>query len=242
MGIKRESTSDETLAQAHKAGTPVRILQHAEHARFGTITYEVRRLWKLHYMMARSGYLELQRRHERVLRLPILPSNDRMMAAEDEPDLTLLVYVAGTQMVINTVLTMQHLCQEMEASLGVRLERSTLGERTREALGLAKLGVSTAGPGYSALREILERRDAVEHPKRNNVFNSHPNDWDRVPLNWFLTERAPRAFELWDQWFGQIIADWKRHPSQQPQLLNVTLQQRGVKSTRQAKKPPKGAG
>lgn len=185
MGLKHQSVSDPRLSHAHRAGTPIRILQRAEHAKFGTISYEIRRLWQFHYAMACGGYEGLRICHERVLRLPVLSSNDRLMAAGDRPDLTYMVYVVGTQMIVNTVLTMQHFCQEIEDRLDAKLERSTLGERVKEAFGNAGLTFRVDERGYSALQEILERRDALEHPKRENVRNSYATDWDRVPSNWF---------------------------------------------------------
>jgi hypothetical protein len=238
MGRKHESVSDPALAKPHAAGTPIQVIQLAEHAQFGTIAHEVRRLWQLHYAMARSGYIELRQHHDRILHLPVEQHGGRTLGASDQPDLTLMVYAAGTQMVINTVLTMQHLCQEIEASLTTQLAGSTLAERIKEVIQLAGLSASTTGPGYSALQEILERRDAIEHPKRQNVFNSHPNNWDRVPLNWFMTERPIKAFETWSEWFGQIIDEWKQHPVNQPRTLTLTVE-RGKKTTRQAKKPPR---
>jgi hypothetical protein len=215
------------------------MLQHAEHPQFGSISYEARRLWTLHGQIARSGYIQLRQHHERVLRVPLASSGDRMLMQRDTPDLTLLVYVAGTQMILNTVLTMQHFCQEIEHVTSAALRESDIGARTREAFCAAGLAVDTAqDPGYSALREIVEKRDAIEHPKRKNTFNSHPTEWDQVPLNWFLTERAPRAFERWSAWFVQAVEQWNQHPAMQPRMLTLTIGAHGVKSTRQAKKPP----
>lgn len=236
MGRKHQFTSDPALAKAHEAGTPVRLIQHAEHSRFGTISYEVRHLWHMHYLMARSGYIELRRRHDEVLRLPLTSNGDRLMTANSEPDLTFMVYVAGTQMIINLTLTMQHFCQEIESSLRLNLSDSTLGRRVKEAFKEADLDVSPKG--YAALQEILERRDAMEHPKRKNVFNSHATHWDRVPLSWLLTERPLVAFEAWHNWFSASFKKWKLNPVQAPRNLTLTVE-RGRKSTRQAKKPPR---
>jgi len=237
MGLKHQPAHDPSLAKEHAAGERVRVLLLAEHARLGTIAYEYRRLWQLHYMMAKSGYIGLCQNHERVLQLQIQPSNSRLLAADDRPDLSLMVYVTGTQMVLNTILTMQHFCQEIEAGVGHELEETGTGPRIKEAFGLAGLTANWSDPGYSAFREILERRDAVEHPKRDNTFNSHVRDWDRVPLSWFLTERAPNAFTSWNTWFDKAASEWNEHPANKPKMITVEVE-RGTKSTRQAKKPP----
>lgn len=238
MGLKHESVSDPALAKDIPAGERVMIIQHAEHARFGTISYEIRRLWAMHHAMARSGYMQLRSHHERVLRLPVQSTNARMLAASDKPDLTLMIYTAGTQTVINVVLTMQHFCQEIEACLNAELRENGTSDRIKEAFRLAGLGGNLTEPGYSALQEILERRDAVEHPKKANVFNSHTLEWDQVPLSWFLTDRPLQAFVVWDQWFVHAVRQWKLHPALAPRTLTFSVE-RGKKSTRQAKKPPK---
>lgn len=238
MGLKHESVSDYGLAKELEAGTRVQILQKAEHARFGTITYEFRRLWILHRLMAQSGYKSLSDHHKRVLRLPLRDSNERLLSASDRPDLTFMIYAAGTQMTINVVLTMQHFCQEIEASMNVELRETGTSGRVKEAFTLAGLNAELTERGYSAIHEILERRDSVEHPKKMNVFNSHPQDWDRVPLSWFLTDRPLQTFISWDEWFGRAADRWLLHPVNAPKTLTFTVE-RGKKSTRQAKKPPK---
>jgi hypothetical protein len=67
------------------------------------------------------------------------------------------------------------------------LRESGTSEHIKEAFRLAGLDSNLTERGYAALQELLERRDAVEHPKKANVFNSHSRDWDRVPLSWSLT-------------------------------------------------------
>lgn len=237
MGLKHESVSDPTLAKSHTAGTRVMRVQQAEHARFGTIAYELRPLWAMHHAMARSGYLLLRNHHEKVLRLAIQPSNDRLLAASDRPDLALMVYTAGTQAVLNVVLTMQHFCQEIEAHLNAQLQERGTAERIKEAFKLAELDASWRERGYSAFQEILERRDSIEHPKAANVSNSHPLEWDQVPLSWFLTDRVVQTFVSWDEWFVRMASQWQRHPIHAPQTVTLTVE-RGKRSTRQAKKPP----
>jgi hypothetical protein len=239
MGLKHESISDPALAKPHTAGARVTVLQQAEHARYGTISYEIRRLWTLHYAMAHSGYVSLRSHHERVLRLPVLNTNSRMISATEQPDLILMIYSAGTQMVLNTVLTMQHFCEEIERYLDVQLQETGTSGRIKEAFTLAGLQAnSLREAGYSGFQEILERRDSVEHPKKSNVFNSDPLHWDQVPLNWFLTDRPLQTFTSWNEWFSRAVHAWKAHAVHTPRSVTVTVE-RGKMSTRQAKKPPK---
>jgi hypothetical protein len=193
--------ADPSLARAHEAGASVIHIQHAEHAHLGSIAYEVRTLWLLHIGMAMQGYGLLRYLHEQVVRVPVDAANTRTLTAKDNPDLAARVYGTGTQMVINTVLTMQHFCAEVERALGMSEQprKGDLGDRMRRSFGMA--GLPMDAEGYSALQAMIELRDAIEHPRQENTRNSHPNNWDRVPMGWFLSERAPRAFERWEGWF-----------------------------------------
>jgi hypothetical protein len=238
MGRKSESRSDPELAKAHERGAKVAFVQHAEHGRYGTITYELRRLWKFHYDIAHSGYDQLKRCHEVVLSQPVTPNRDRYLCSDDRPDLTLAVYVAGTQMVLNVILTMQHFCEEIERQFQAEFAKGEIGDRIREAFGLAGIDAASNSAGYAAFREILERRDAIEHPKACNVRNSHPTDWDHVPLSWFLTERAPNSFEQWSVWFSRAVESWQNYLTARGPIMQTFTVTRGVKSTRQYKKPP----
>lgn len=237
MGIKSKPVADPALARDHKAGASVIIVQQAEHTQLGTISYEVRMLWQLHIAMAFQGFEFLLSVHEQIARVPIDTANSRTLVARSDPDLAAMAYGAGVQMVLNVVLTMQHFCEEVERRLGAEQDRTgTVGERIKRVFGLAGLAIDTQG--YSAFQEMVERRDAIEHPKRESVRNSHATDWDKVPIGWLLTERAPRAFERWEIWFRSAVEQWKRHPAMQPRPGTLTVT-RGIRSDRQAKKPPR---
>jgi hypothetical protein len=56
-------------------------------------------------------------------------------------------------------------------------------------------------------------------------------------MGWFLSERAPRAFERWEHWFHAAHEQWKQHPAVQPKTYTLEVT-RGMRSVRQAKKPP----
>jgi hypothetical protein len=190
--------------------------------------------------MAHSGYIQLKRCHEAILHQPVTPNCDRYLSSGDRPDLTFAVYVAGTQMVLNVTLAMQHFCEEIERQFQAKPAGGEIGDRIREAFRLAGIDIASNGHGYSAFREILERRDAIEHPKAHNVRNSHPTDWDCVPLSWFLTERALSAFEQWSDWFSRAVESWQNYLTARGSITQTFTVIRGVKSARQYKKPPHG--
>jgi hypothetical protein len=74
------------------------------------------------------------------------------------------LYVAGERMVVEAVLTLQHLCEEIERTLKIRLQEPTLSGRLREALNAAALAGPMQRPGYAKYVELAEIRDAIEHP------------------------------------------------------------------------------
>jgi len=239
MGRKQQSTTDPALAKEHAAGTEVKFVQHAEHSQLGTISYELRRLWPIHFELARIGHRGLSAAHASILHLPVTPNADRFLSKEDRPDLAASAYCSGLQLLVNVVLTMQHFCNELEMSTKIDVGSGTLERRMKRAFSEAGIPFNPSEPGYAGLREIIEQRDSMEHPKPETVRNSHPVNWDRVPLGWLLTERPLKAFTHWDGWFTQIADSWIEYLAAQPQVTYTVEVVRGVKSARQFKLPPK---
>jgi hypothetical protein len=239
VGRKQQSTTDPTLAKAHEAGEEVKFIQHAEHAQLGTITYELRRLWPIHFQLARVGHQGLLAAHESILHLPVTPNADRFLSKEDRPDLAITAYCSGLQVLVNVLLTMQHFCNELEMISKIDVGGGTLEKRMKRAFSEAEIPFDPSDPGYAALREMIDQRDGMEHPKPETVRNSDPVNWDRVPLGWLLTERPLKAFANWERWFSQIADSWIENLSARPQISYTVEVVRGVKSARQFKLPPK---
>lgn len=217
----------------------MKVIQHAIHKQMGTITHEHRNLWTLHYALAAGGYRQLCGLHELLLRREVTPNHDRMLSADDPHDLVPPIYYSGTQMVINVMLTMQHFCHYLElAAENCEGEGEDVRRRMDSSFKRLGLTLDETQPGYQALMRMHKVRDAVEHPKQGNVFSAHPTDWDRVPLNWFLTEQPIKMFHEWDQWLGERLEEVRQYFAIRGPVVQTLTVVRGVRSDHQFKKPP----
>jgi hypothetical protein len=235
MGKDQKLRSEPARAREHAAGVPVNVVQILTNDQLGAISYFQPRHWVLHAHSAEQAANELVALHQQLVSLPVNTSN----AIRGIEDITYIaaVYRAGTGMVINIILALQHLCEEIERTLKIRLRESTLDDRLKEALGLATLAEPTTRPGYAKFVELEAIRDAIEHPKSTNTYNSAPGQWDQVPLAWFLSERGLTAFGGCSQFVKSIADDWQQRAKELDAPAELTVQ-RGIYSQRQYKKPP----
>jgi hypothetical protein len=235
MGKDQKLRSDPARAREHAAGVPVNVIQILTHNQLGAIGYFLPRYWVFHAHMAEAAANQLVDLHRQLVRFPV----NAMNAIRSIEDMAYIetVYRAGTSMVINIVLALQHLCEEIERTLKIQLRESTLDGRLKEALGAAALAEPTTRPGYAKFVELEAIRDAIEHPKGTNTYNPAPGQWDQVPLAWFLSERGPAAFGGCSQFVKSVADDWQRRAKELDAPAELTVE-RGVYSQRQFKKPP----
>jgi len=236
MGKDQQLRNDPTRAREHAAGAPVNVIQVLTHSQLGAISYFWPRHWMFHAHAAEAAASQLAGLHQRLVSFPVNTTN----AIRSVEDMAYIgaVYVAGERMVVEAVLTLQHLCEEIERTLKIRLQESTLSGRLREALNAAALAGLTQRPGYAKYVELAEIRDAIEHPKEMNTYNGAPGQWDRVPLAWFLSERGLAAFQGCSQFIKSIVEDWETRSQELAAPAELTLE-RGVFSERQFKKEPR---
>lgn len=235
MGKDQKLRSDPARAREHAAGVPVNVIQILTHNQFGAIGYFWPRHWVFHAHMAEEAANQLVGLHRQLISFPV----NTMNAIRSIEDMAYIeaVYRAGTGMVINIILALQHLCEEIERTLKIQLLESTLDDRLKEALGAAVLAGPTMRPGYAKLVELEAIRDAIEHPKGTNTYNPAPGQWDQVPLAWFLSERGLTAFGGCSQFVKSIADDWQQRAKELDAPAELTFE-RGVHSQRQFKKPP----
>jgi hypothetical protein len=214
---------------------PVNIIQILTHNQLGAVGYFLPRYWVFHAHMAEKAANRLVALHRQLAQFPVNATS----AIRSIEDMTYIeeVYKAGTSMVIDIVLALQHLCEGIERTLNIQLRESTLNGRLKEALGAAVLTEPTTRPGYAKFVELEAIRDAIEHPKGTHTYNPAPGQWDQVPLAWFLSERSLAAFGGCSQFVKSIADDWQQRAEDLDAPAELTVE-RGVYSQRQFKKPP----
>lgn len=170
--------------------------------------------------------------HLEVLKLPLDASNMRNIF-----DLDFLedIYCAGTDMVSHAVRAIQHLGERMECKMGSELQATTAMERIKEATTFLGINNHSDHPGYQGFTELLQIRDAIEHPRASNIYGVG-NDWDKVPLAWMLSERGLQAYERFRTWFDLLVTDWESYCTAHPQPTTLSIE-RGIESTLPSKKP-----
>lgn len=237
MGKSTKLIDDSNLHRAHDAGAKVVPIQVLAHSKFGTIAYQWPRHWVFHGRSAGAARDDLTRLHKRVLKLPV--DNTDMRSIYDMAFLQ-DIYATGCRMVVESILAIQHFCEEIERCTKSVPSEGDLIERLDAALKAAQLNISKKTKGYASLIELLKIRNAIEHPKPENTYSGDSNNWDRVPLAWFISDRSINNFDSFYNFLNGLNKRWtlrleKIKKEDGPSTLH--LSQRGVRSIRQFKKP-----
>lgn len=236
MGRNQKLKSDPARARAHEAGASVKVVQILAHSQLGALSYTWPRYWVFHAKAAEDAAEELIALHQQLAHFPVQELTS--LRSIDDMEYLETVYRAGTQMVVGAVLALQHLCEEIERTVQVQLQETTLDGRLREALKAAGMVPPAQRSGHAKLVELEGIRDAIEHPKADNVYNGSPGQWDRVPLAWLLSERGLIAYTGYAIFLKSIVDDWEVRKKEFDRPGEVTVQ-RGIHSQLQYKKPPK---
>jgi hypothetical protein len=232
MGKKTNLKSDPASARPHDAGSQISVLQVLVHDQYGTIAYLWPRHWALHMNSALLARDELLASHGTVLALPV--GSDDMRSIYDL-DLIQRLYQEGCQMVLESVLAVQHFCEEIERGTGTPPSDAELTERLESALSAAGIAIDKKSADYAAFVELLKTRNAIEHPKPSSTYSGDANDWDRVPLAWLISDRSLKAFAKFEELFGDLVDRWQERSATLAQPSTLTVE-RGLRSTRQHKK------
>jgi hypothetical protein len=233
MGRRTRLRSDEELAYPHKAGATIILIQVLAHRTFGAIGYAWNEPWKMEHDLSANSRETLKSLQVRILSIDPGKSNMRNIYNND---LLQEIYSAGSDMVVRAVRAVQYLAEAMERMSGEKLMETTVERRLKEATAKLNLNHYAQNPSYQGLAELLPIRDALEHPKPENVYQSDENNWDKVPLAWFISDRGIEAHSRFSEWFGLVADDWLQYleaRNDPHQELAIT---RGMKSMLSAKK------
>lgn len=237
-GRKIQLRSDPSIAEPHAAGAKITLVQPALHHTYGALFVPRPNYWRLHLETADHRARELAELDRRVLSLPMEKSDSRTL----DDELTQLLYRVGSDLILQTVLTLQQLVLEIELAAKIQPHA---GDNLNTRLGNALKATGFAGDlgkdeRYGQFAELQRVRDAIEHPAETNVYNPDQARWDEVPLAWIASGKALRAFEL----TRDLIAEIERHyadlrkKSARPGTLEV---ERGLRALHPFKKPVRTA-
>jgi hypothetical protein len=237
MGRRTRLQGDPALAKPHAAGATVVPLQILTHDPYGAIGYSwTVEFWLIEAQLAQESFDKLKELHEKVFELEPGPS---AMRSIHDRQLLKAIYEAGTDMVSHATRSVQHLAQCMERQKGTTLREGTATERIREATAFFGLDDHHTDPGYQGFVELLNTRDAIEHPTMARVFTGSSSQWDKVPLAWLISDRSLKAFELHTSWLHLLTDGWQAHLDANAKPMTLTIGTRGLKSVMSVKKSPK---
>lgn len=205
------------------------VLQTLEHKVLGSIAYDWPRLWLLHYDLAMSAHAELMALHQKFAEHEVSKAGFRMLGDSDAQEF----FDPGVRMVVHSVLSVQQLATEIESVFNLEQAGNDAATRISSAVDLSDLDALQSTIG---IRELIEVRDAIEHPKQENVYSM--DSWSQVPLAWMMSDRPEVAFGRFQTEIGGVAANLHEHraANRNPAVLDV---KRGMRSNRQFKKPPR---
>lgn len=242
MGRKAKLRSNPALVKDHAPGAPANPLQILTHDPHGAIAYAWPPYWDFEKHLADLAFDRLKELHEEVFALSLDASNMRQIR---DLDLLERIFGAGTDMISHAIRSVQHLALSMEnrksleSGKDVSFATQTAAERIKKATDQFRLNNHQGDPGYQGFSEILNKRHAVEHPKKLTVFRGGSSSWDEVPLAWILSDRSLKAYERYSSWQALLVADWNKYCQAHPLEINNGILMRGVESVVSAKKPRK---
>jgi hypothetical protein len=77
----------------------------------------------------------------------------------------------------------------------------------------------------------------MEHPQASNVYQCDPNDWDKVPLAWLLSDRSLTAYVGYRTWVDVVAADWEAWLAVNKSAAVTLTVERGVESEYSVRNP-----
>jgi hypothetical protein len=221
-------------AEPHADGSLVHVIQVLVHEPIGALGYHWGPQTYRHAKMAEDAFVRLVELHAGLVDIQPLSGNVRLVPAEIATE----AYECGSTMVSNVVRTMRHFALNIASRVGRRPDEGRVLDELRSAAAMIGLDLRLRSSGYEALAEIVRVRDAIEHPKPENLHQGDDARWDQVPLAWILSDRSRKAYADYDAWLGPIVNDWNAWIAAQPKHPQTLTVQRGMGSAYPMKKPP----
>lgn len=223
------------------AGSEVVYLYQALHDQYGAITSSANTpFWQIHLEAAKFFKDQLKKLDSQVL--GVAPGDNRSRYLSDE--LAYSIYIQGVNMVLHMILAIESFC--ISASSHFKLYKTICSQKTDEKLKTiaSAMNINLIGrKEYDGdFQKIYAIRHEISHPE--NIFNyltqTISNDWDAIPINWFISGRAHKACENVIALFEEVILAFDnfiaKHPPRPATAKNVV---RGIGYDHSVKKPSK---
>jgi hypothetical protein len=140
---------------------------------------------------------------------------------------------------VHAILTVQYLVLEIERVTKLPPTNDELSARFGRALREIGFPDVAREEGWASFVEMHKYRDAVNHPKEENIYGTDDGSWQHVPLAWFASGRSIDTSEQLWHFLDQVATRWEQKKKEYDQPTTLTGLKRGIRSLEPAKKPPK---
>lgn len=240
-GSKLKDESDSSLAHSHQAGTIVHWVQPAKDNVWG-------RYYFVHYMRHYWILAKARVKYHRIIALlkkcRALEVNSKTFVRHVPDQLKQRLDVESMEYVMLTKLGFEYLTAEMMQRINnIRIMKFGLPEVPWEDIGiidrlniiLKDLEIPTEIP--TSLIDLLSRRDIVEHPTKERLYNTKENEWKNVHLSWILSGEIEGTFEPIVNFANSVMERFEEYIETNKVPGALTGLKRGLKSKDSYKKP-----
>jgi len=234
MGKKAKQQSNKKLATPHPEGSKIALLQTCVHE-MGQIAILHPNYWSIHYNLAKKNLKKISKLQKEILYLNPDKANFRLLS---DPKLIFNFYNQGTQLIINTYLSFEHLTSSILDRLFntfkdpniKKHEGDDLSQKLNYVLTYMNFEHIKSDSGYSYLFSEIERtRHNINHPRRFTTHNSGEFTWDNVPLAWLVAEKYKninQTFALLETFYQDSETYFKNNSQEN---ISITVE-RGIQS------------
>lgn len=240
-GNKLRNESDSTLAHSHQAGAIVSFVQPARDNVWGRY-YFVH--YMRHYWILSEARLSYRKSLRLLKRCRDLEVNPKTLVRHIPDDLKERLDVASMEYVILIKLGFEYLTAEMMQRINnvrkmkfglieIPWEDTQVINRLRTIL--TNLGSSANIP--TTLISLITRRDIVEHPTQERLYNCKENEWKNVHLSWVLSGELEGSLKEIVNFVNPLMKQFEEYAEANKVPGTLTGVKRGIKSTDPYKKP-----
>lgn len=240
-GKKLKNLSDPTLAHSHKQGATVHFMLTAVDPKWGRYLYcQYRR-----YGLILSESIKYYRKTIKLLNQCRQLKVEEKTGFRDIPDdLRDKLEISSMQFLILTKLGLEYLVAEYQ--LGIKqikdhrkesytppLDTDDLGSK----LGILKDAIGIKSEIPTQIHTILDRRDIVEHPTTDRLWEGSETGWKTVNLSWVLCGEIEGIIDPIITFVNEFVEKVEAYIKDNPIPGNLTGLTRGLKAGEQYKKP-----
>lgn len=240
VGSKLKNASDLSLAKSHKEGAVVELVQPAKDNRWG-------RYYFIHYKRYYLLLNESRKHYNRALlylkKCRQVPVNEKTRTRHISDDIRdklevhsmqylMLLKTGYEYMTLEMLPSIDHIQQAKQGIPKTEWDKVELLDRIKELK--SKLPISRDIP--ESLFPLFDRRDIVEHPTSERLYNCSENGWKNNHLAWVLSGDMEGTMEKIVHFTNEVIEVFEKYVKDNPIPGTLEGVVRGLKSTDSYKK------